>query len=55
MFNKVLETKQILEFEEEYPNKLEDGSSKWVLRFFTPILNSENEIDHILGFGLEKG
>jgi PAS domain S-box-containing protein len=53
MFNKVLETKQILEFEEEYPNKLEDGSSKWVLRFFTPILNSENEIDHILGFGLE--
>ncbi len=53
MFNKVLETKQILEFEEEYPSKLEDGSSKWVLRFFTPILNSENEIDHILGFGLE--
>ncbi len=53
MFNKVLETKQILEFEEEYPTKLEDGSSKWVLRFFTPILNSENEIDHILGFGLE--
>ncbi len=53
MFNKVLETKQILEFEEEYPTKLEDGSSKWVLRFFTPILNTENEIDHILGFGLE--
>jgi PAS domain S-box-containing protein len=53
MFKMVLESKQILEFEEEYPNKMPDGSSKWVLRFFTPILNLENEVDHILGFGLE--
>lgn len=53
MFNTVLQNKEMIEFEEEYKNKFPDGSSKWVLRFFTPIFNANGEVDHILGFGLD--
>ncbi|MFY8020287.1 MAG: PAS domain S-box protein [Bacteroidia bacterium] len=53
MFNHVIQHKEMIEFEEEYKDKFPDGSSKWVLRFFTPIIDSKGEVDHILGFGLD--
>ncbi|MCK6611883.1 MAG: PAS domain S-box protein [Bacteroidia bacterium] len=52
-FLKAIETREIVEFEEEFPGKGSDGNGVWVLRFFTPMVNELGEVDRVLGFGLE--
>jgi PAS domain S-box-containing protein len=52
-FQKVIETKSLIQYEEEFEGRQPDGSSKWVLRHFKPIYNQKSEIEFVLGFGLD--
>ena len=52
-FKKVIQTGNLIQYEEEFEGRQPDGSSKWVLRHFKPIYNSKSEIDFVLGFGLD--
>ncbi len=52
-FRKVIETGNLIEYEEEFKGKYKNGSSKWLLRHFKPIYNSLGEIEFVLGFGLD--
>jgi PAS domain S-box-containing protein len=52
-FQQVIETKNIIQYEEEFEGSQPDGSSKWILRHFKPIYNNKSEIEFVLGFGLD--
>lgn len=51
LFNKVIESKTQLEFEEETIGK--DGECVNVLRRFYPVLDTNNQILHVIGFGID--
>ncbi len=51
IFRKVIETKEQLEFEEQL--KKPDGELSWMLRRFYPVLDENNEIMTIIGFGID--
>lgn len=46
----VIKTKKTLHFEEEVGNK---DNKKKILRVINPILNSEGEVDYLIGYGLD--
>lgn len=50
-FQRVLEQKTQLEFEEKVVRP--DGKTVWMLRRFFPILDSQNEIVNVFGFGID--
>jgi PAS domain S-box-containing protein len=52
-FQQVIESKKMIQYEEEFVGRQPDGSSKWVLRHFKPIYNNKSEIEFVLGFGLD--
>ncbi|MBC7383756.1 MAG: PAS domain S-box protein [Bacteroidia bacterium] len=51
LFEKVSETKNQVEFEENL--KLPDGNHRWFLRKFYPVLDKDNNILNIIGFGVD--
>ncbi|MFN5334075.1 MAG: ATP-binding protein [Bacteroidota bacterium] len=50
-FNKVVATKNTVEWEDAYPQA--DGSNKYILRRFAPVLNSTGDLISIIGYGIE--
>ncbi|MDP3928064.1 MAG: PAS domain S-box protein, partial [Bacteroidota bacterium] len=51
IFNQVLNKKEQLEFEEKVVDK--DGKPLWMLRRFFPILDQNDEILNVFGFGID--
>jgi len=51
VFNSVLESKQLKYWEEEL--KQPDGTSKFILRNMYPVINSHNEVDLVIGYGVD--
>jgi PAS domain S-box-containing protein len=51
IFNQVLESKKQLEFTDKLVSK--EGKDVYVLRKFFPFLNQENEMEYMLGVGLD--
>jgi PAS domain S-box-containing protein len=51
LFNDVFEAKVQYEFEESVTN--EKGEKIWMLRRMFPVLNENNEVENIIGFGLD--
>ncbi len=51
LFNDVFEAKVQYEFEESVTN--EKGEKIWMLRRMFPVLNKNNEVENIIGFGLD--
>ncbi|MCF8429071.1 MAG: PAS domain S-box protein, partial [Bacteroidia bacterium] len=51
LFNEVFEGKVQYEFEESVTNEI--GEKVWMLRRMFPVLNSNDEVENIIGFGLD--
>lgn len=51
LFNEVFEAKVQYEFEESVLN--DKGEKVWMLRRMFPVLNNNNEVENIIGFGLD--
>lgn len=51
IFNQVLNTKKQLEFTDQLTNK--EGKDIYVLRKFFPFLNKKNELEYMLGIGVD--
>ncbi|MFZ4798330.1 MAG: PAS domain S-box protein [Bacteroidia bacterium] len=51
LFNEVFDAKVQYEFEESVTN--DKGEKIWMLRRMFPVLNSKNEVENIIGFGLD--
>jgi len=51
LFEIVIENKTQLEFEEKMTNH--EGKTIWVLRRFYPVLDKFNEVNTIIGFGID--
>jgi len=49
-FNRVLETKKLYVWEEKLTN--EDGNPEYHLRYLYPVLDTHNEVQQVIGFGL---
>jgi PAS domain S-box-containing protein len=51
IFDQVLKSKKLLEFTDKATNK--EGKDVYVLRKFFPFLNAQNELEYMLGIGLD--
>ena len=51
LFKDTLESKKIKSWEEEL--KQPDGTSKYILRNLYPVINSDNEVDLVIGYGVD--
>lgn len=51
LFNGVLELKKLKSWEEEL--KQPDGSSRYVMRNMYPVLNTSNEVEYVIGYGID--
>ncbi|SDU17055.1 PAS domain S-box-containing protein [Polaribacter sp. Hel1_33_78] len=51
LFNTILESKKLKSWEEEL--KQPDGTIKYILRYFYPVLNSINEVALVIGYGVD--
>ena len=50
-FNEVMQTKQLKTWEEKVTNP--DGSTAYLLRNMHPVLNKQNDIEFIIGYGID--
>jgi PAS domain-containing protein len=50
-FNKVLATGQVVEWEDAY--SMPDGSMKYILRRFAPVINASGDLMNVIGYGIE--
>lgn len=51
LFNNVVETKKLKSWEEEIKQK--DGSKKYILRNMYPVINNKEEVDLVIGYGVD--
>jgi len=51
LFNDIIQSKQLKSWEEEL--KQLDGTSKFILRNMYPLLNNQNEVDLVIGYGVD--
>jgi PAS domain S-box-containing protein len=51
IFNEIIESKQLKSWEEEL--KQDDGSSKFIMRNLYPVINKSNEVELVIGYGID--
>jgi PAS domain S-box-containing protein len=51
LFNSIMKSKELKTWEEEL--KQPDGTSKYVLRNMYPVINSDNEVELVIGYGVD--
>jgi PAS domain S-box-containing protein len=51
LFNSIMKSKELKTWEEEL--KQPDGSSKYILRNMYPVINNDNEVELVIGYGVD--
>jgi PAS domain S-box-containing protein len=51
LFNSIMKSKELKTWEEEL--KQPDGTSKYILRNMYPVINNNNEVDLVIGYGVD--
>lgn len=51
LFNNIIKSKELKSWEEEL--KQPDGSSKYILRNLYPLLNNQNDVELVIGYGVD--